>query len=207
MECGNCGSKNPANAVYCLKCGKRFPPEQLAVGVGLQGESATSAGSAPQLPETASTGKVGMLIRRLSAMVLDTVIIGALFLLSYVLMFEFVFAPVVENPDAIGGDLIASTRNIAAVYVLLCFLPILYFGLFEGSPLKATLGKRFMGVVVLGPSGSRLSAPRSFARATLKFLSLIAFPLLLVGIFTPGSRMIHDFVAGSRVLDSGRPPY
>jgi uncharacterized RDD family membrane protein YckC len=164
-----------------------------------------------------SDGPFAMFLKRCAALVLDLIIIGALFLLVYVLMFEFVISPIAELPDIAEAtdpantDVIRVTRGIAAVYVVLCFLPILYFSIFEASRLRATLGKRLIDIVVVGPESKRLSYPRSLLRAVVKFVTIVIFlpvlPFTAIPIFFGKRRSLHDFAAGTLVEDSHRRPY
>lgn len=64
--------------------------------------------------------------------------------------------------DPIRADLVAFLTLVLPV--------ILYFALSEASAVGATVGKRRVGLRVVGPGGTRLRLPRSLVRSGLKFL-------------------------------------
>jgi len=64
--------------------------------------------------------------------------------------------------DPIRADLVAFLTLVLPV--------ILYFALSEASAVGATVGKRRVGLRVVGPGGTRLRLPRSVVRSGLKFL-------------------------------------
>lgn len=47
---------------------------------------------------------------------------------------------------------------------------VLYFALMEAGPWRATIGKRLLGLEVIGPGDARVSVIRSLCRSALKFL-------------------------------------
>lgn len=92
--------------------------------------------------------------------------------------------------------------------LILC---ILYYPVFESSPLQATPGKYWMGLKVLGENGQTLSFPRAVARFLLKYVSSA---LLLLGyvlqLFTAKRQTLHDLIVNAVVIDevsSGSPDW
>jgi uncharacterized RDD family membrane protein YckC len=67
----------------------------------------------------------------------------------------------------------------------------------------ATLGKRLLGLAVVGPDGRRPSLGRSAARAGLAILSATLLGLgLLLALFTRSGRALHDLAARTWVVDA-----
>ena len=78
---------------------------------------------------------------------------------------------------------------------------IVYGAILEGSALKGTLGKRWLGIKVVDASGERLSFTRSSACNLARILSLLPFGLGLIwALFRRDRRTWHDLVAGTYVV-------
>ncbi len=98
-----------------------------------------------------------------------------------------------ENPSRIFGD-----------------EPILLFGFlfwtvysvtWESSSWQATPGKRLFRLRVVGLDGARLSFGRSFARACIKLIGVLAcYVGVLPILFTRRRQALHDLLAGTVVL-------
>lgn len=80
---------------------------------------------------------------------------------------------------------------------------ILYFAIQESGEMQATLGKRVLGLVVCSKDGERISFTRAVVRNVAR---LVNIPLLCLGyvtiLFTKNEQGLHDFIAGTVVLDS-----
>lgn len=77
----------------------------------------------------------------------------------------------------------------------------LYFAGLHASPWQATLGKRMIGLRVVGPQGERIS----FARATGRyFAEILSGLILMIGYlmvaFTRRKQGLHDLLASTRVI-------
>lgn len=79
---------------------------------------------------------------------------------------------------------------------LAIILPVIYYGLMEGSPSGATVGKQAMSLRVTNLDGGRLSYPQAFLRAVVR---LIPFSWILA--LGSNGRAVHDYVAGSKVVE------
>ena len=77
----------------------------------------------------------------------------------------------------------------------------LYGPVFESSPLKATIGKKLMGVTVTSMDGNRLSFGAAALRNAVKTVST-AFLFLpwFLALFTDKKQAVHDLVTDSRVI-------
>ncbi len=90
--------------------------------------------------------------------------------------------------------------QVAAAWIVLCALYQL-----AGNVTGGTVGKRIMGLRVVGRDGGPLGFPRSLVRA---FGYLLSTPLFNAGFILalvhPESRALHDLLSGSVVVE-GRP--
>ena len=88
-----------------------------------------------------------------------------------------------------------------AVYLVIFILGWLYFALFESSAKQATPGKMALGIKVADTNGERLS----FVKATLRYFGkYLSGMFMMIGYiiagFTERRQALHDFIAGSIVL-------
>jgi hypothetical protein len=87
----------------------------------------------------------------------------------------------------------------------LVWLP--YYVLFTASAWQATPGKRVFGIKVTDLDGGRISMGRSFARCVASFLSGLSLGVgFLMAIFTKRRQALHDFIAGTLVVNAGMQP-
>ncbi len=84
----------------------------------------------------------------------------------------------------------------------LAALPIAYHSLLLSSPGAATLGQRLMGVRVISLAGGGPTLPQALVNS-ISFYASIAFTgslILLVALFNPRRRTVHDWLAGTVVV-------
>jgi uncharacterized RDD family membrane protein YckC/Tfp pilus assembly major pilin PilA len=115
---------------------------------------------------------------------------------AYLLDGLILFIPSVALAVAIGNELLGSL----AQFILWGAYKV---GL-ESGPKQATLGKRAMGVKVVGPTGERISAARAFGR----LLGMIPAGLILgIGFLMAGltrrKQGLHDMIASTYVVRAG----
>ena len=155
--------------------------------VGPMRESPWSSPSEP-LP-TPNTATYASFSIRALAYVLDIVLVSVLLSIAWM----------IKDPDGFN-DPDALLRNRS--FMISTYLTVwVYFAAFEASAWQATLGKRILGLRVIGIDGSRLSFPRAFLRQVAKVLS--ALPLqagFLLAIFTPRRQALHDLIARTLVV-------
>ncbi|SDD67579.1 RDD family protein [Aquimonas voraii] len=89
------------------------------------------------------------------------------------------------------------------VFYLIYFLAAgLYYSLMESSSLQATVGKLALGIKVTDLEGRRLSFAHALGRW---FSAALSYLTLWIGFFMAGlterKRALHDFVAGTLVVD------
>ena len=139
-------------------------------------------------PQTAPELFEGVLTRRVSAFIIDLVVMGAL-----ILAFGFV--------GLIAGFL---TFGLAwmALFLVVPATIALYYGATLGSPRRATMGMQMMDLVLTPTRGQPLDGWMALIHAGVFWLTAwISLPLsLLFALFTPRRQMIHDLVVGTLMV-------
>jgi uncharacterized RDD family membrane protein YckC len=110
-------------------------------------------------------------------------------------------APAVSSTERlIGMSAVAWHRRLATALAGVA-LALLYFALFEASPLQGSPGKRALGLRVTDLAGRRLGPGRAAARQLFKCLDLASSGLtyLFAGL-TDRNQGLHDILAGTLVL-------
>ena len=91
------------------------------------------------------------------------------------------------------------THGVAAVVFFVG--PWLYEAFMMSSEWQATLGKRAMSIVVIGPNGERISFARATGRHFAKYVSaFILFIGYIMAAFTPRKQALHDMMAETFVI-------
>jgi uncharacterized RDD family membrane protein YckC len=108
------------------------------------------------------------------------------------------------DPTAMLGDLTGLLWHSLVVGTVAYFvLAVPYFVLQEASRHRATLGKRMVGIVVTDAAGARISHARALGRFLAAGLSWLTLNLgHALAAWTPSKRALHDYLAGTRVLDA-----
>jgi uncharacterized RDD family membrane protein YckC len=127
----------------------------------------------------------GVLSRRVFAFLLDYIIIALLCIPAAIILF---FLSIVTL--GLGFFL------YPALYVIVAGI---YFGLTVGGPGQASLGMRAMGVSMMRVDGQRIDFLTAIVHLALFWiLNSVLTPLvLLVGLFTERSRLLHDLLIGT----------
>jgi uncharacterized RDD family membrane protein YckC len=96
------------------------------------------------------------------------------------------------SDTALSLPILGVTAVLGLVYQLLCH-----------TLAGATLGKRLLGLRVVGPDGRRPSLLRSTIRAALSAISVAAVGLgVLLALFTVSGRSFHDLLARTWVVEA-----
>ncbi|MBK8284101.1 MAG: RDD family protein [Ahniella sp.] len=139
--------------------------------------------------------------RRLIAMMADS------FLLSIII------TPIIAIASAIAIPMLAGSGNsppngtalmlfMVVLYGSIFLISVGYFVLLERSAAGATIGKRLMGIRVVDKNGERIGFGRALGRFFAKILSSLPANLgYLIAAFTGRKQALHDFVAGTLVID------
>lgn len=101
-----------------------------------------------------------------------------------------------------GGSASPLSGGYSEKFMLLALVvQVLYFTLMQGGRGMATVGKRAMGMIVVGRDGQPVGYPLAAVRYILLLITSYLFPLLLVVFFTRRRQGLHDMAVGSVVLD------
>jgi uncharacterized RDD family membrane protein YckC len=99
-----------------------------------------------------------------------------------------------------------TSRTVAVLGVIFFIVPVvgttgwLYYALMESSSYQATMGKRALGLRVVGLNGEPVSFGRASGRFFLKILSSILLIGYLMAAFTARKQALHDMMAGCIVI-------
>lgn len=221
MRCPRCHGETGHGAIRCADCGaplalREEPPARpldRPLDLDRRGRDAAPAGPAtpaapaprgplrPASPEDLTPGAADELLavpppgtslvvrrggsgRRVVAWLVDGVPfgLGALGLVAW-----------------LGADDLRLVVQLLAVVALASFA---YQTLAHGLA-GATLGKRLVGLRVVGPDGRRPGPGRSALRAAVAVAGVAALGVgPLLALFTLSGRALHDLVAGTTVVDS-----
>ncbi|HXN01169.1 MAG TPA: RDD family protein [Candidatus Dormibacteraeota bacterium] len=106
-------------------------------------------------------------LRRIAAWLLDYLLIAAYLVLLTAVSLSLRLSPMqAEFDSAMSQPLTAELLG----FFLLTLPVVLYFALFEASPLRATLGKRALRLAVVELNGFRLSMRRALLREAVRFV-------------------------------------
>lgn len=176
------------------------PLAEAAVELGMASQDAPpplppAAAPQPLSGEAAASVVYAGFWRRWAALILDSLILAMPLLPIAVLA-------------ALPFGLLADSGNLAGVaaqgiyYLLYLLLAPLYYAGMESSPWQATLGKRAVGIKVCDSQGRRLRFAHALGRWVAALLSYLTFYVgFLMAAFTARKQALHDFVAGTLVVD------
>jgi uncharacterized RDD family membrane protein YckC len=138
----------------------------------------------------------GVLTRRVLAFAIDVVVIAIPLILAWI--FIFVFGLVTFG---LGWFLFWLLSPASMIWALV------YFGMTLGSPASATLGMRAMDLQMRtwygAPAYFVLGAVHAIVFwITVTFLTPF---VLLVGLFNPRRRLLHDMLIGTVIINNPRP--
>jgi uncharacterized RDD family membrane protein YckC len=180
MLCGKCGSQNPHQARFCFSCG------------------AALSATAPRSPGNAVAGfAVARLGDRLLAVILDTALLGAAFVVSGMWIAAHWGGVTPSGFEMTGTPALATLAIVVVV-------GLLYYWLSEGI-LGATLGKAAVGVAVCDAEGRRCGLGRSLIRNVLRIVDGLALYLVgfVVAVFSKKRQRLGDHMASTYVVEKG----
>jgi len=130
------------------------------------------------------------------ACAIDTILIGAIFLLMASFFpgtFEKLLPP---NPPSLTSMPQPSPLLIALLIALGC----VYYTLFEASSWQATPGKRILRLYVTDLNGQRVTLGRALLRNLARQISGFLFIGYILAGFTEKKQALHDILASCLVL-------
>ncbi|WP_407071912.1 RDD family protein [Rhizobium subbaraonis] len=141
-----------------------------------------------RLPSTDWRAYRGVLSRRIFAFLIDYAIVALLWVPAAVIVF---FLGIITL--GLGWML------YPALFVIVAML---YFGLTIGGPNQASVGMNVMGLAVMRVDGRPMDFLTSVVYLVLFWLgnALLTPFILLIGLFTDRSRLLHDLLLGTVVV-------
>ena len=91
-------------------------------------------------------------------------------------------------------------KYVLILSILFFIIRILYFGLLTSSKLQGTIGKRTLGLKVVGEDGNRISFNRAIGRYFASFFSYFMFIGYTMAAFTEKKQALHDYMASTFVV-------
>ncbi len=212
--CPSCGTANPADSVYCYKCGMKLPDiafqnKKICAGCGAANEPASQYcfKCGLQLPDKLGGGFAihygGFWVRLLAIFidgillsVVNSIILGVLFASIGFKMDSASLSAMGKTGKFDSQFLIAYFIYLACAYVI----QIAYYTIAIGKWGK-TIGKAALKLKVVKPDGSRVSYWRAFGRALAYQLNGFTLGLsFLIIAFTGKKRGLHDYIADTIVI-------
>ena len=109
--------------------------------------------------------------------------------------------------SAVVSYFIDNTIAIILLYVVQIVFFWLYYSLQESGPQQGTIGKQIFGIKVTDNHGNKISFLRATARTFSRFISVMACCIgYLMPAITEQSKGLHDFIAGTMVLEETKRP-
>lgn len=138
-------------------------------------------------------------LRRFAAFLIDSLIVSGAFYALYLVGFV-VLALVMAGSGA--PDESAMVAGVAVISLLYPLLSLAYYAWMESSAKQATLGKMVVGIKVVDAQGRRLGFGHAAGRWLASVLSYLTFYIgFAMAGFTARKQALHDFVAGTFVVD------
>jgi uncharacterized RDD family membrane protein YckC len=130
----------------------------------------------------------GVLSRRVFAFILDYIIVLLLCIPAAVIVFFL--------------GIITLGLGFMLYPALFVIVALLYFGMTLGGPSQASPGMRAMGIMLMRMDGRRLDFMTAVVHTVLFWLinSVLTPLILLAGLFTEKSRLVHDMLLGTVIV-------
>lgn len=149
----------------------------------------TNTSARPYLPDPSTAPELfeGVLTRRVLAFIVDSVLISALVL-------------VVGIAGSIAGFFTFGLGWLSLV-ILMPGAVVAYYAVTLGSHRRATVGMQMMDIVLTPTRGQPMEGLMAFLHALLFWATCwIAWPLVIIALFTPRRQMLHDMITGTMMV-------
>jgi uncharacterized RDD family membrane protein YckC len=136
---------------------------------------------------------------RFIAYIIDSFVIYIIVMpISFMIGFLIGLTSVTVSSDP---SLIANiSKTVGSAIGIITF--ICYYAMLEQSKWQATLGKRFMGIIVVDENEGRITITRALVRTLAKYLSALLFLIgYIMAAFTENKQALHDFLAKTYVIN------
>jgi len=139
-------------------------------------------------PETAPELFEGVLTRRVTAFLIDMVIITLM-------------VTAISLVGAVAGLLTFGLAWLALIVILPLSI-VLYYAATLGSIKRATIGMQMMDLVLTPTRGAPLDGAMAVGHAIVFWLTVwISWPIsLVIALFTPRRQMLHDLIVGALMV-------
>ena len=155
----------------------------------------TAADARPDVYDPAAHPELfeGVLAARMLAFVIDVIILAVPVAVASIFVFLFGFLTF-----GLGWLLFWPLNGAAVVWA------VLYYGFTLGGPSSATIGMRTMGIEMRTSYGAPCYFVLGAVHAIVYWISVSMLTpfVLLVGLFNARSRLLHDFLLGTVVINS-----
>jgi uncharacterized RDD family membrane protein YckC len=130
----------------------------------------------------------GVLSRRVFAFIIDYVLVALLWIPAAVVVFFI--------------GVITLGLGFMLYPVLFLLVAAVYFGLSLGGPSQATPGMKAMGIAMVRVDGQKIDFMTAMVHLVLFWIinSVLTPLILLVGLFTDRSRLVHDLLIGTAAV-------
>ena len=91
-------------------------------------------------------------------------------------------------------------KYVLILSILFFIIHILYYGLWTSSKFQGTIGKRTLGIKVVGEDGNRISLNRAIGRYFASIISYFMFAGYIMAVFTENKQTLHDYMASTFVI-------
>ena len=140
--------------------------------------------------------------KRFLAFIIDNIILQAVMYTLMMLMGLYNSLP--QDPAAMTPDVLMRTAVMFASFGIGSFLiTVLYWAVFEASPLMATPGKLALGIKVVDMDGQRISFFKSLGRNLGKIITGLTLNIgYVMAGFTVRKQALHDKMANALVINA-----
>jgi uncharacterized RDD family membrane protein YckC len=130
----------------------------------------------------------GVLSRRVFAFIIDYVLVALLWIPAAVVVFFI--------------GVLTLGLGFMLYPVLFLLVAAVYFGLSLGGPSQATPGMKAMGIAMVRVDGQKIDFMTAMVHLVLFWIinSVLTPLILLVGLFTDRSRLVHDLLIGTAAV-------
>jgi len=130
----------------------------------------------------------GVLSRRVFAFIIDYLLVALLWIPAAVVVFFI--------------GVITLGLGFMLYPVLFLLVAAVYFGLSLGGPSQATPGMKAMGIAMVRVDGQKIDFMTAMVHLVLFWIinSVLTPLILLVGLFTDRSRLVHDLLIGTAAV-------
>lgn len=130
----------------------------------------------------------GVLSRRVFAFIIDYVLVALLWIPAAVVVFFL--------------GILTLGLGFMLYPVLFVVVAAVYFGLSLGGPSQATPGMKAMGIAMVRVDGQKIDFMTAMVHLVLFWIinSVLTPLILLVGLFTDRSRLVHDLLIGTAAV-------